>query len=86
MAPARWPMFAKVLRRHALMDEMMQTSGVDAPTAVRAGNGFVKARARCRDCTHEGDCRTWFLEGGGAEPAEFCPNAEFFHTCKRQDR
>ncbi len=78
MAPLRWSMFQQALRRHALMDEMMETSGVDPIAAVRTGEGFVAARATCRECTHDDGCRTWFLEGGDAlgQPAEFCPNAE----------
>lgn len=81
---SRWPVFARVLRRHALMDEMIEKQGVDLIAAIRAGDGFVQARARCRDCSHEGDCRDWFLEDAGA-PAQFCPNLEFFRACKRGD-
>jgi hypothetical protein len=86
MAPLRWSMFQQALRRHALMDEMMETSGVDPIAAVRTGEGFVAARATCCECTHDDGCRTWFLEGGDAlgQPAEFCPNAEFFRACKRE--
>jgi hypothetical protein len=88
MAPVRWSIFQQALRRHALMDYMMETSGVDLPTAVRAGDAFVKARAKCRACSHEDDCRAWILEGGGAlrQPPDFCANAEFFRACKREDR
>ena len=49
-APSGWPQFARALRKQALMDEMMEAQGVDLVTAVRAGDGFVKARANCRDC------------------------------------
>jgi hypothetical protein len=63
------------------MDEMMERQGVELIAAVRAGEGFVKARANCRDCKDEGACRDWFLEGSG-EPAEFCPNTEFFAALK----
>lgn len=61
-APSSWPQFARALRKQALMDEMMETQGVDLVAAVRAGEGFVKARANCRDCKDEGACRDWFLE------------------------
>jgi hypothetical protein len=44
-APSRWPQFARVLRRQALMDDMMEAQGVDLVAAVRAGEGFVEARA-----------------------------------------
>jgi hypothetical protein len=83
-APFRWPQFARALRRHALMDEMMETQGVDLVAAVRAGDGFVRARANCRDCAREANCRTWFLEQS-CEPAEFCPNGEFFASLKVEE-
>ena len=82
-APSSWPQFARALRRQALMDEMMETQGVDLVAAVRAGEGFVKARANCRDCKDEAKCRDWFLEGNGA-PAEFCPNGAFFAALKSE--
>lgn len=72
-APSRWPQFARALRKQALMDEMMETEGVDLVAAIRAGDGFVKARANCRQCKDETACRAWFLERS-SEPAEFCPN------------
>lgn len=81
--PSRWPQFARALRKQALMDEMMETQGVDLIAAVRAGEGFVKARANCRDCKDEGACRSWFLEGSG-EPVEFCPNSAFFAALKSE--
>jgi len=82
-APSSWPQFARALRKQALMDEMMERQGVDLVAAVRAGEGFVKARANCRDCKDEGACRAWFLERSG-EPAEFCPNGAFFAALKSE--
>ena len=82
-APSSWPQFARALRKQALMDEMMETQGVDLIAAVRYGEGFVKARANCRDCKDEGACRDWFLEGS-EEPAEFCPNGAFFAALKSE--
>ena len=81
-APSSWPQFARALRKQALMDEMMETQGVDLVAAVRTGEGFVKARANCRDCMMKG-CRAWFLEGE-REQAEFCPNGEFFAALKSE--
>ena len=52
-------------------------------TAVRASDGFVKARANCRDCKDEAACRAWFLERSG-EPTEFCPNGAFFTSLKSE--
>jgi hypothetical protein len=73
-----------MLRRNALMDEIMEAQGVDLVAAVRAGEDFVRARAKCRDCSHEPVCRAWFLEAGD-EPAEFCPNLDFFASLKAQE-
>lgn len=44
----------QILRRQKLMDSVMQTSGVDVLTAIRADNGqaFFEARAKCRVCLH----------------------------------
>jgi hypothetical protein len=80
-AASRWPRIARVLRKHALMDEMMEAQGVDLLAAVRAGDAFVRARANCRDCKNDAACRAWFLERTG-EPADFCPNGEFFASLK----
>ena len=68
-APSSWPQFASALRKQVLMDEMMEAQGVDIVAAVRAGDGFVKARANCRDCKDEEACRASFLAQAG-EPAE----------------
>jgi hypothetical protein len=82
IAPSRWPRFARILRRHALMDEMMEKQGVDLVAAVRTGDGFVRARDNCRKCQSEGACRDWFLETADTH-ADFCPNADFFAALKR---
>lgn len=71
-APSRWPQFARALRKQALMDEMMEAQGVDLLAAVKTGEGFVRARAKCRNCDCEGECRDWFLEGE-SEQAGFLP-------------
>jgi hypothetical protein len=79
----------QILRRQELMDSVMQTSGVDVLTAIRADNGqaFFEARAKCRVCLHERDCRNWWLESCEAlrQPPNFCPNANFFRACKREN-
>ena len=53
-----------------------------ATILVCAGDGFVKARANCRECSDEAACRAWFLRR--REPAEFCPNAAFFTSLKSE--
>src|ERR1700675_232632 len=77
----------EVLRRQELMDDVMQKSGVDVLTAIRADNGqaFFEARTKCRVCPHERDCRNWWLESCETLrlPPNFCPNANFFRACKR---
>jgi len=73
----------QVRYRQGLMDSMMEKCGVDVLEAVRAENGdaFFSARAKCRDCVHEDDCRNWCLES----PPNFCANAEYFRMCKGED-
>ena len=55
--------------------------------AVRAenGDGFFAARAKCRDCVREDDCRNCWLNASELAP-NFCPNADFFRECQREDR
>ena len=70
------------------MDRMMQASGVNVLTAVRVDGGlaFIEARAKCRLCLHEGSCRDWLESCEGLQtPPDFCPNARFFCTLKRED-
>ena len=54
-APSRWPQFARVLRKQALMDEMMEAQGVDPVAAVKTGARFRAGagelpRLRLRRC------------------------------------
>jgi hypothetical protein len=58
-------------------------AGVDLAAAVRTGDGFVKARANCRECKDEEACRAWLLAQAG-EPAEFCANRAFFAALKSE--
>ena len=82
-APSRWPQFARALGKQVLMGEMIEAQGVDLLAAVKTGEAFVRARAKCRDCDCEGACRDWLLEGE-SEAADFCPNEEFFAALKRE--
>ena len=86
MAPRSrsWTNFAEGLRKQSLMDEMMVVEHVDLVAAVREGEGFVRARANCRNCVCEDACRDWFLVGSET-PADFCPNLDFFASLKRGD-
>ena len=85
-AGPHWPMFSEVLRRQGLMDDMMERCGIDMVDLIRRDNGqsFAVARAKCRSCIREMDCRAWLLASGTIEavsPPEFCPNAELFRGC-----
>jgi hypothetical protein len=84
-----WPTLEQVFRRRELMDHMMRTSGVDVLTAVRVDGGltFIEARDKCRHCLHEDACRDWLGFSEGLQmPPNFCPNASFFRTLRREDR
>lgn len=66
----------------------MERVGVDVLAAVRADNGqaFFDARAKCRVCRHESDCRNWLeLSETLQLPPYFCPNANFFRACKLEE-
>lgn len=79
-----WPTLRQVLRRQELMDRMMQASGVDVLAAVRVDGGlaFAEARAKCRYCLHESDCRDWLESSKGLQmPPDFCAVASFFLAC-----
>jgi hypothetical protein len=78
----------QVLHQQELMDHMMQRVGVDVLMTVRADNGqaFFDARAKCRDCRHESDCRNWLeLSETLRVLPYFCPNASFFRACKLEE-
>jgi hypothetical protein len=78
-----WPTKQQLRRRYALMDRMMQKRGVDTDTARRVDGGlaFVEARAKCRYCLHEEECRRWLTIKSPRRAPRFCPNAIFFESC-----
>jgi uncharacterized protein DUF6455 len=80
------PWLHQIRRRQELMDSVMEKFGVDVLNAVRAenGDGFFAARAKCRECVHEDDCRNWCFKASELLPPNFCPNADFFCACKRE--
>lgn len=75
----------QVRRRQELMDCVMEKCGVDVLKSVRAqnGDGFFEARAKCRVCAHEDNCRSWCLKASQLLPPSFCPNANFFRACRQ---
>ena len=88
IARPQWPMFREVLRRQELMDDMMERCGVDVLDVIRKdrGQSFVEARTTCL-CACVGTCRDWLLapDGDVSSPPDFCPNADFFRTCLKQE-
>ena len=82
-----WPTQEELHQRYELMDQMMETRGVDVLAALRVGGGlaFIEARARCRYCVHEEVCRRWLASNGPRGPADFCPNAAFFRLCRSME-
>ena len=82
-----WPTREELRQRYELMDQMMETRGVDVLEALRVDGGlaFVEARAKCRYCLNEGVCRHWLETEGQRGTAEFCPNAAFFRSSRRKE-
>ncbi len=79
-----WPIFNRVLRQAAMMDQMMQRAGVEPGVAVRLdrGGAYYAARTRCIDCPAADRCHAWLDDPqGGALPPDFCPNVAFFKRC-----
>lgn len=70
--------------RQVLMEDMMQTVGVDLLEAVDVdgGGSYVRARLNCHDCPCKEGCRDWLAENERGEPQAFCPNAGFFRSVK----
>jgi hypothetical protein len=67
------------------MDRVMEHAGVDAGLAARADRGiaFYEARTNCIACRHERACRAWLARAADDTlPPAFCPNAEFFRSCR----
>ena len=77
-----WPTKEQLRRRYELMDRMMQRHGVDAKAARRVDGGlaFLEARAKCRYCLHEEECRRWLTIRAPRRSPDFCPNTAFFLT------
>jgi hypothetical protein len=77
-----WATKEQLRRRYELMDRMMQRHGVDTKTARRVDGGlaFLEARAKCRYCLHEEECRRWLTIRAPRRSPNFCPNTAFFLT------
>lgn len=77
-----WGTKEQLRRRYELMDRMMRRHGVDAKAArhVDGGLAFCEARAKCRYCLHEEECRRWLTIRAPRRSPDFCPNTRFFLT------
>jgi hypothetical protein len=77
-----WPTREQLRRRYELMDWMMRRQGVDTKAARRVDGGlaFLEARAKCRYCLHEEECRRWLTIRSPRRSPDFCPNTTFFLT------
>ncbi len=83
----RWPQSEKVWRQFALMDLVMERMGADPLAAARKRGGMALADARntCLGCPFHRQCRDLLERGGDiAEPAAFCPNADFLAEFRAQ--
>jgi hypothetical protein len=82
-----WPMFERVERQSRRLDEMIERLEINPAAAARRAGGLAlaQARSRCLMCTHAHHCRFW-LDQAGTAPAtpEFCPNAAYLKSCRRQ--
>lgn len=83
-----WPVFKRVMQHAALMDRMMDRSGVEPLAAVRLdqGSAWYEARTRCIECAHGVECQRWLdpPEVGDRGVPEFCVNANFFDRVRLQ--
>lgn len=70
--------------RKVLMEDMMETVGVDILDVVDldGGQSYLRARANCHSCTCKLTCRMWLAEQADDTPPEFCPNAGLFQMVK----
>lgn len=70
--------------RDVLMEDMMETVGVDLMEVVDldGGQSYVRARAKCHDCTCKAECKTWLADHETGSPQPFCPNADLFQTVR----
>ncbi|WP_150526226.1 DUF6455 family protein [Roseibium sediminis] len=70
--------------RAELMGRMLETIGVNTHDLEGhiPGEELNAAAARCEDCSHAGECRTWLEQNacGSSVPMEACPNHDLFVT------
>jgi hypothetical protein len=81
------PTLNRVLRRAALMDNVMQRVGADhdAARALDGGSAWFEARVKCIACGSEQQCLEWLVRSQPAAysaPPQFCLNAEYFCRCR----
>lgn len=78
-----WPKTSRVWRQFALMDSIMERTGVNVALAARRYGGTSMARARdtCLRCARDLQCEHWLETVSPlSTPPEFCPNAAFLRA------
>lgn len=70
--------------RKVLMEDMMETVGVEPFDVVDldGGRSYIRARASCHACTCKATCRDWLAGTAEGDPQPFCPNAALFEVVK----
>ena len=82
LLPPRWPLTAQVRQRAELLDRAIRATGAGPAVVVRkdGGRAFAEARITCLHCRYSRACQNWLDAADGLPvPADFCPNAGFFH-------
>ncbi|MEZ5875454.1 MAG: DUF6455 family protein [Hyphomicrobiales bacterium] len=74
--------------RRVLMDDMMETVGVNILDVidVDGGQSYLRARSNCHSCASKAQCNGWLATHSEGDPQDFCPNGNFFRTILSGDR
>ena len=70
--------------RQVLMEDMMETVGVEQSDILDldGGQSYIRARANCHACPCKVACGNWLAGNAEGEPQAFCPNADLFQVVK----
>ncbi|WP_108681188.1 DUF6455 family protein [Methyloceanibacter sp. wino2] len=70
--------------RQVLMEDMMETVGVEQFDVVDldGGQSYIRARANCHACECKDACTNWLAAHTAGDPQPFCPNATLFQAVK----
>jgi len=73
-----------------LTRSMARSLGLNLSEAMKAGllhaDHYAEMVARCRKCTHVGDCQLWLAHSGSeaARAPAFCAHAQMLNTLKEK--